>query len=183
MKTFIALIRGQLFVLTCRLFHKNISIGRGLKLFCRLSIQGKGKVTLGDNCTIRGIPGSRIQYVTLWSTSPEATLLIGDSTQLHATKVSCHFSITIGDNVIIEDASILDTDFHSLDITRSIPPNESVEKCAIRIGNNVGISSRSVITKGVTLGDGCLVAPNSLVQHSFPANSTLLGNPAKIITD
>ena len=183
MSTFIALIRGQLFRLICRLFRKNIAIGKDLRLYCRLSIKGKGRVSIGDHCIIRGIPGSPTQYVTLWTTAPEATLSIGNSVQLNATKISCRFLISIGDNVIIEDASIMDTDFHSLDISRCSPPNESKGKCAIRIGNNVGISSRSIITKGVTLGDGCLVAPSSLVQHSFPAGSTVLGNPAKKIAD
>lgn len=181
MKTLPAVIRGHIFQLTSRFLHKNISIGKGLKLFCRFSISGPGKVIIGDHCTVRGVPGSQTQHVTLRTNAPDATITIGSHTMLNAAKISCRFSISIGDNVLIEDASLMDTDFHTLDVTRKIPSNESREQCAIHIGSNVGIASRSIITKGVRLGDNCLVAPSSLVQKSFPADSIILGNPAKNI--
>lgn len=182
MDNIIAGIRGRLFKLKCRLLNKNISIGRDLRLFCPLSIKGEGEIKLGNNCTIRNIPGSLVHKVTLWTNSSAAKIMIGNSVQLTATRISCRFSIAIGDNTIIEDTSILDTDFHTLDSTRAIPTNESIKNCAIEIGENVGISSRTIITKGSKLGNNCLVAPNSLIKGSFPDNSVLIGNPAKIIT-
>ncbi len=181
MNELIALIRGKIFHFYAKLFRKDITIGNGLKLFCKLSIKGKGRVTIGNNCTVRGIPGSRTQFVTIGLNSSEAELQIGDSVQLFATKFSCKFSISIGNNVIIEDSSLLDTDFHSLDISRELPANESKKNCAIKIGDNVCIGVRSVITKGVTIGEGSMIAPCSVIQQSFPANSFLQGNPATLM--
>lgn len=183
MKTSLATLKGRLFRLFCRLGGKDVSVGEGLKLYCCLSISGPGKVIIGDHCTIRRVPGSQTQHVTLRTNSPEAVIRIGDHARLNAAKISCRFAITIGDHVIIEDASLMDTDFHTFDVTRKLPANESLDKCAINIGDHVGISSRSIVTKGVTLGDGCLVAPATLVQKSFPAGSVILGNPAAIIDD
>lgn len=177
----IAKIRGKIFTFKTKLLHKNIIIGKDLQLHCKLEIKGNGKITIGDNCIIRGIPGSRTQYVSLSTHSTEAELQIGNSVQLLAAKFSCKFSISIGNNVIIEEASILDTDFHSLDISRATPPNESKKNCAVRIDNYVCIGARSVVTKGVTIGEDCMVIPCSVVQQSFPAQSRLAGNPAEPI--
>ncbi len=170
--------KAILFTIKTKLFHNNITIGKGLQLHCKLEIKGKGKITIGENCIIRGIPGSRAQYVSLSTHSPKAELQIGNSVQLLAAKFSCKFSIIIGNNVIIEDSSILDTDFHSLDVSRETPPNESMKNCAVTIEDNVCIGARSVITKGVTIGESSTVVPCSVVQQSFPAQSHLAGNPA-----
>lgn len=181
MNELIAQIRGKIFIFQAKYFKKNITIGHGLKLFCKLSINGSGKTIIGDNCVICGIPGSRTQFVTLGTYSPDARLQIGDSVQLLAAKVSCNFSISIGNNVIIEDSSIMDTDFHSLDISREKPANESKKNCAISIGDNVCIGVRSVIMKGVTIGEGSMIAPCSVLQQSFPKKSKIQGNPATLI--
>ena len=49
------------------------------------------------------------------------------------------------------------------------------------IGNNCYIAPNCIISKGVTLGDKCIVGANSFVNKSFPEGSKLAGNPAKII--
>ena len=51
----------------------------------------------------------------------------------------------------------------------------------VKIGNNVWIGERSMILKGVEIGDGAVVAGASVVTKSVPANTVVAGNPAKII--
>ena len=181
MKELLAKIRGIFFIFKCRICRKNIIIDNGLKLYCKLDIKGKGKIIIGKNVAVRGIPGSRNQYVTLYTHSPDALLKIGDNVQLLAAKISCKFFISIGNSVIIEDSSILDTDFHSLDVTRGDPPNETKEKCQIIIADNVWIATRSIITKGVKIAADSVVFPCSVVNGSFPSKSHIFGNPAKKI--
>ena len=175
----IAAARGSLFRLRCRFLRRNVHIEKGLKLYRQLKIKGKGSCIIGKNCTIRGIPGSRNQYVTLYSNSPQATITIGDNAELLAAKVSCKFAISIGHDVLIEEASLLDTDFHSMDRSRKAVEGETKESCMIVIGDRVSIGARSIIAKGARIGDESIVGPNSVVRGSYPRGSFIMGNPAK----
>lgn len=181
MSKLIAKIRGSIYRLKYTLFNKNIKIGKGLKLYCKLQIKGNGKIILGKRCSVRKIPGSRNQFVTLYTHSPNALLRIGDNVQLVSAKISCKYSISIGSNVVIEDSSILDTDFHSIDIERGAPIGESKETCEVNIGEGVLISAGSFIAKGVTIEEGSMVGPRAVVNQSFAAKSIIFGNPAKLI--
>ncbi len=49
------------------------------------------------------------------------------------------------------------------------------------IGQNCFIGGRSIILPGVTIGDSCIVGAGSVVTKSVPANSIVVGNPAKVI--
>ncbi len=176
----LSMLRGKLFKFIHR-NNSNIVVGPGLKLHCWLSIKGPGRVEIGGNCVVSHIAGARVKLVTLYTHSTDAKLTIGDNAQLIAAKISSKFAIAIGNNVIIEDASILDTDFHTLDISRQTPPNENFETCRVTIEDDVVVASRSTITKGVTIGRASCIYPGTVVQKSFPHHSNLIGNPAKPI--
>jgi len=177
MKEMMALVRGKLFSLKCRLFRKNIVIGRNLRIYGRLYIVAAGKVTLGDNCRIRGMVGSPHKFVCIEAIAPEAQIRIGNNAELCAARIMAKFGITIGDDVIVEDASILDTDFHSLDRSRVTPKDENADRCRIRIGSRVGIGALSFITKGVEIGDDVFVAPSAVVNKSIRPGHVAYGNP------
>ena len=181
MRDFIAWLRGYIFTLKCRLLKSNITIGKGLKIYKRLRIKGKGKVSLGRNCLADGIKGDKSQYVTVYTNRSDAVVSIGDNACLCAARISANFSITIGADVLIEESGIADTDFHTIERSRVSPPDESKDKCQVIIGNRVTIGARSAITKGVQIGDDVAILPTSTVVSSIPSNSLALGNPAKIV--
>ena len=181
MRDFIPRLRGRLFTLKCRLIRRNINIGENLRIYKKLNIQVVGKLILGNNCRIQGIIGSPHKCVCIDAMSADSEVRIGDNVTLCAARITARFGITIGDNVLIEDASILDTDFHTLDKSRGTPLDESVQKCRIRIGNNVGIGAQSFITKGVEIGDGALIAPSAVVSRSVKPGHFAYGNPAIVV--
>lgn len=105
-----------------------------------------------------------------------ASLTIGKGYMNNGVHIWCENEIKIGRNVAIaKDVLIRDSDNHELNYNgyRMSKP--------INIGNNVLIGMRSIILKGVTIGDGAIVAAGSVVTKDVPSNSIVAGNPATIV--
>lgn len=92
----------------------------------------------------------------------------------------CHFQdqggIYIGDDVLIGHNVVLATIDHDLD-----PYDRQNHYAPIRIGNRVWIGSSTVITKGVTIGDGAVIAAGAVVTKDVEPNTVVGGVPAKLI--
>ena len=56
---------------------------------------------------------------------------------------------------------------------------EQVQKQKTTIGNNVWISSGSIILFGVTIGDGAIISAGSVVTKDVPKGAFVGGNPAR----
>lgn len=50
-----------------------------------------------------------------------------------------------------------------------------------RIGRNVLLGANSVVLDGAQVGNGVIVAPNSVVSGRIPDNAIVQGNPAKVV--
>ncbi|MXS69622.1 acyltransferase [Flavobacteriaceae bacterium W22] len=107
-----------------------------------------------------------------------AKLNLGSGYINRNVKIRCFNEINIGCNVAIsENVSIWDSDAHTILKDNYIPT------IPITLGDNVWIGMNSIILKGVTLGDGCIVAAGSIVNKSFPPKCLIGGTPAKIIKE
>lgn len=175
---FLALLRGKLFILTCRVLGLKVSAGEGLRIYKRLSIKGVGAVRIGRNCSVHGIRGDRSQFVSIYTHTPDAEVTIGDNAKLYAARISAKFEITLGNDVLIEESGVVDTDFHSIDKDRGTP-DEHRDRCRVVIGHRVCIGARSIITKGVTIDDDVVIVPGSVVVNSVKTGAIICGNPAK----
>jgi acetyltransferase-like isoleucine patch superfamily enzyme len=58
---------------------------------------------------------------------------------------------------------------------------KDTETARTQIGSNCYIGPNTVITKGVTIGDGCVIGAMSLVLRSIPAHSKAWGTPARLV--
>ncbi len=95
--------------------------------------------------------------------------------------ISCYKAITIGNDVkIARQVFIYDNDYHKIKNQENKVTNTPQP---IMIGNHVWIGSKATILKGVTIGDGAIVAANSLVNRDVPPNCLVAGNPARVIRD
>ena len=78
------------------------------------------------------------------------------------------------------DILIMNSDCHCI----SCGDEECVNlSSGIVIGNHVWIGMRAIILKGVTIGDGAVIAAGAVVTHDVPANTMVGGVPAKIIRE
>lgn len=87
-----------------------------------------------------------------------------------------HFgTVVISDSAEIGDYCNIN---HNITIGQQ---NRGVKKGSPKIGNKVWIGTGSVIVGNITISDNVLIAPNAYVNFDVPANSIVIGNPAKII--
>lgn len=108
----------------------------------------------------------------------DAILNLGSGYINRGVKIRCFQKISIGENVAIsENVTIWDSDAHE------IIGKESAKTKPIIIGNHVWIGINVAILKGVTIGDGAIIAAGSVVTRDIPANSLAGGVPAKVLKE
>jgi len=125
------------------------------------------------NCTVKA---GVVMFI-----APRATVTLGkDLTIVSNTRVIAYADIEIGDDCIIGwESQLMSGDGHPVykdgQLINAPRP--------IKIGNHVWIGSRAVILKGVTVGDGAIVAANAVVTRDVPPGAVVAGNPAKVVQD
>jgi acetyltransferase-like isoleucine patch superfamily enzyme len=162
------LLRGVFF--RCR-FEKCGSIlrvGPGVRI-----LRKNARIYLG-----RKVQLYRHVKLSVWGTDGQALLEIGDNTAIgDRTEIHSGKHVSIGNGCNISwDVCIMDRDYHKLDSeTEIISP--------VIIGNDVWIGCRSIILKGVRIGNGAVVAAGSVVTKDVPANTIVAGNPARVVRE
>ncbi|AFC32972.1 acyltransferase [Paenibacillus mucilaginosus] len=137
-----------------------------------------GKVTRSgaSGTTLRiGRKVMLFQDVGFYLDAPGAEISIGDYTYVNRrTEIMSKERVSIGSHCAISwDVSIMDTDFHAIDGMPSTAP--------VKIGDRVWIGCKAIILKGVTIGDGAVVAAGSVVTKDVPPGCVVAGSPAKVI--
>ena len=103
-------------------------------------------------------------------------LILGSGYTNAGIQIRCSKSIRIGNNVAIaKDVVIMDSDAHEINYEGY---EMSKEVC---IEDNVWIGTRAMILKGVTIGEGSMVAAGAVVIKDVPPHSLVAGVPAKVI--
>lgn len=121
-------------------------------------------------------------------------IIIGKNVQIgYNCLIGAYNKIVIGDYCLFADnVTIMDNNNHSVNPDDRMIMNNSSEVSILRgwkysvsapvvIGANVWCGSNARINKGVTIGDGAVIAANTVVVKDVPANSICAGNPGKIV--
>ena len=154
-----------------QLRYKNLKIAPGVAIKGSLKLSKNVKVTIGA--------GSRLgKYVDIYG---DGELIIGQNVSINGTCIGCEKLITIGDECLISDCFLADSDYHNLDPQlRHSPPGAKVS-APITIEKNVWIGARATIMKGVQIGENSVVGLGSIIRKSVPANVVVIGNPQQIV--
>lgn len=171
-------IAGRLW---CRL--KGCELGAGVFIHGIPSIirKGNGRITLGPRVTINSSlwsnPLNTSGSTRLFS-GPGAVLDIKAGAGVSSSQLVAKKGIEIGEDSLIGAGSLLcDSDMHEV----PLGSGRETKIAPIRIGKKVFIGARSIILKGVIIGDGAVVAAGSVVVSNVAAGTLVAGNPAKLI--
>lgn len=85
--------------------------------------------------------------------------------------------VRIGDDCLIGHNTVLATLDHELAPSR----RADMRPGRITIGRNVWIGANVTVLAGVTIGDNAVVAAASVVTRDVPANTVVVGSPARVV--
>lgn len=113
-----------------------------------------------------------------------AKLTLGSGYMNHDSVIDCFESISVGEHVVISERVVMrDSDNHgvcSLKDNCKITGKPSFS-APIVIEDHVWIGMNVIILKGVTIGEGSIIAAGSVVTRDVPAHCLAAGVPAKVI--
>lgn len=145
-------------------------------------IVGPEHITIGENTSFL-----EYLYLTAWSSKlGDVIITIGDNCCFGAfNHITASNEIKIGDNCLTGKWVTISDNNHGWSTFEDLqlPPlrREIVSKGPVIIGKNVWIGEKATILSGVKIGDGAIIAANSVVTKNIPSYCVVAGNPAKII--
>lgn len=135
---------------------------------------------LGDNATLVSTGFTMFEGAAI-VVGEGAMISLGRNSYMNESFIQCANSITIGDDCAIAGHVLIqDSDFHVILDENGFP--KPVSKPVI-IGNKVWICAKATILKGVTIGDGAIIAAGAVVTKDVPAHCVVAGNPAKVVRE
>jgi len=159
-------------------FKMNASIGN----FPR----DRNKIKIGKNSVIEG-------KLVVFNYGGE--IIIGDNVYIGVnSNVWSGEQVILGNNILIShNVNIIDTNSHEIDhieraerfkslVIHGHPRNKaSIITSKIFVKDYVWISFGATILKGVTIGEGAIVAANAVVTKDVPSFTLVAGNPAIVV--
>lgn len=158
------------------------AIGKRIQLTALPEVTGHTYIYVGDDVRFSGnfsVASGR------FCSCP--TLRIGKRSFLgHNVSITCNREVVIEEDVLIASGcTISDYDGHAKQLERrmaNLPPLEN-EMRPVRICRGAWIGSRSMILKGVTVGEGAIVGALSVVTEDVPPHSVVAGSPARVVNE
>lgn len=120
-------------------------------------------------------------------------IILREYCRLQNTEIQCVDNVeigkfvAIGPNVVISDNNNHPINPNFRKFMRTTPHTSDArswihaDHAPVKIGENCWIGQNARIQKGVTIGDNSIIAANSVVTKSVPANCIAAGNPAKVV--
>jgi len=133
---------------------KLLKIGKGTQVssFCKIKVSD-GKLLIGENVSISN-----------------GCFISADSG-----------GVTIGDySMIGPNVTIIGNNYKYDKLDVPVCLQEKTSK-GIHIGRDVWIGAGTAILDGAKIGNGVIIAPNSVIAARIPDNAIVQGNPAKVV--
>jgi len=184
---FIKLI--DFFVYNRLVFVKGFKKGRGLKVKGNpnIKIVSSASIEVGDNVTLNsrnyGYHVNMHTPVKLMADKVDAIIKIGNNTRINGACLHAYNRIEVGSNCLIAaNVQIFDANGHDIcfeNVSNRI--NTSDKGRPIIIEDNVWVGLNSIVLPGVTIGQGSVIAANTVVSKNVPPMVVFAGNPGKVV--
>jgi len=161
-----------------RLLHPQITtegmvfLGPGVELFAR---KGFGRLVLGAFTHLGR--GNALR-------AHEGTLRVGRGCVFGKDNtVNCYLDIELGPATLLADwVYICDFDHVFSDITVPIK-DQGITKRPVRLAGDTWLGTKVTVLSGVTVGWGCVIAANAVVNVDVPAYAVGVGVPVRVVRD
>jgi acetyltransferase-like isoleucine patch superfamily enzyme len=150
----------------------------------RLELGPRGPVGRFYPSYLRFEPGCKVTVGNLFQIFSGAHVIVGEGAEFrlgsgytnYGLDIICRNRVDIGQDCLIgPQVMIRDDDAHEvIGSPRSAP---------IIIGDRVWVGARAIILKGVTIGDGAIVASGAVVTKDVPPRTVVAGTPAHVIRE
>ncbi len=173
----------QAYSLTVKKIFK--SCQKGFLVERPIYVYGEKYISIGKD--FRSGPGFRIEALDEYRGQKfSPSIEIGDNVVFHDNcHVGCINKISIGNEVLFASRVFITDHFHG-DITANDKTNAPADrplssKGPVIIKDRVWVGEGVVILPGVTIGENAIIGANAVVNKDVPANSVVVGNPARLI--
>jgi len=163
---------------------RGVRLGRGgwIHGFPQVRLKPGSVVQMGDDVSLCSLsrlnPLAPARRVSLITNTAAARIILKEGVGISSSVLSSFVSITIGKHTLIgADCLIMDSDFHGFPLDAGQP----VKSAPVEIGDYVFIGARSIILKGVKIGNRSVIGAGSVVSSDIPENSLAAGNPARVV--
>jgi acetyltransferase-like isoleucine patch superfamily enzyme len=158
------------------------SVGKNLMLTLLPDVPDHVHLHVGDNVHLNGFFGAGASRMF-----DNPTLRFGNNVHVgHMVQFAVNKEILIEDGVkIASNCYFADTDAHPIDPERRArdePPDPDSVK-PVRICRNAWIGHGVHVLKGVTVGEGAIVAAGAVVVKDVPPFAVVAGNPARVVVE
>lgn len=106
--------------------------------------------------------------------------VLGDNVHFMGLEVRGEGPVTIGDNFHSGSGCDIITANHNYDSGDAIPYDDTYVQKAVTIGDNVWFGINVTVIPGVTIGEGVIIQPGSVVTEDVPPGSIAGGHPAEV---
>ena len=153
-----------------------MKIGKGTKL-SKLEVTWPHKVSLGERCSLE----YSVNMNAAGSYTEGISIEIGDGTFIgHGCEFNTTSKVTVGQHCLIAAGTRFIDHDHGMDPgSRMIDQPETHAK--IVVGSDVWIGANCIVLKGVTIGDGAVLAAGAVLTTSVPPYAVYGGIPARLI--
>jgi acetyltransferase-like isoleucine patch superfamily enzyme len=161
--------------------RRGIRFGRGVTLGRGVMIDGLARegVVLGDGCTIG--PYGMVRATGVLSQLGKGFRMGRHSSMDAYAFVGASGGVTVGNNVIMGQKVSFHAEEHVFDDLQLPIRHQGVRQRGIVIEDDCWVGSNVIFLDGAHVEPGCVIGAGSIVKGRIPANSVVVGNPARVI--